>query len=80
MTRTRSNVSATKVMSWLIATTVRPSSDSSPTMRLTRSNAVRVLAGGWLVENDRRRAHGDDGRERQQLAFREAEVVRVCLG
>ncbi len=80
ITTTRPNVSATNRMSWLIAMTVRPSAASAATIARTRAIAAQVLAGRRLVEDDDRRPHREDGRDRQELPARVAQVVRVLVG
>ncbi len=79
MTTTRPNVSATNRMSWLIAMTVRPAARQVGDDPLDAGDAPRVLAGRRLVEHDDRRLHREDRGQRQQLAARVAEVVRVGI-
>ena len=47
---------------------------------LDAGHAAGVLTGRRLVEDDDRRVHGEDRRQRQQLAPRVPEVVRVRVG
>ena len=79
MTTTRSNDSATNRMSWLMAMTVRSSAGSRLHDGTHPLDATGILPGRRLVEHEHRRPHGQDRRERQQLAARAAEVVRVRL-
>ena len=48
-------------------------------MSATRRHALRVLAGGRLVEHHHRRAHGQHRRDAEQLPPRHAQVIGVGL-
>ena len=79
MTTTRAKVSATKRMSCEIAMTVLPASAERRDDGLDRPHSARILARRRLVEHYDRRLHRQHRCDRQQLAPRVAEVVRIGL-
>ena len=77
ITMIRSKWRAANSMSWVIATTVRPPAAIASTIAPIRAMPATVLAGRGLVEDEDGRVDREDAGERDELAPRQVEVVRV---
>ena len=77
MTTIRPKRVAANSMSWVMATTVRPAASHRLDDGADPRDAVGVLAGRRLVEDEHGRVHRQDAGQRDELAARQVEVVRV---
>ena len=77
MTTIRPKWFAANSMSWVIAITVRPVAADGVDDRADPADARVVLAGRRLVEDEHRRLHRQDARQRDELPQRQVEVIGV---